>query len=73
MVIDGSVQNISQKPILSPRVVTTIFDSAGNVIAAAFVDLTAALSPSDTAPFHIVVPELGGQPANYIVNVQALP
>jgi hypothetical protein len=73
MVIDGSVQNISQKPILSPRVVTTIFDSAGNVIAAAFVDLTAALNPSDATAFHIVVPEMGGQPANYIVNVQALP
>jgi len=73
MVIDGTVQNVSQKPILSPRVIATVFDSAGNVIAAGFVDLTAALNPSDTTTFHIVVPEMGGQPANYIINVQALP
>ncbi|MBI1281193.1 MAG: hypothetical protein GC179_23910 [Anaerolineaceae bacterium] len=72
MVIDGTVRNISQNPILSPRVVTTIFDSAGNVIAAGFVDLTAALNPSDSTAFRILVPEMGGQPANYIVNVQAL-
>ena len=73
MTIDGTVQNISPKPILSPRVVATVFDSAGNVIAAGFVDLSAALSPSDSTPFHIVVPDMGGQPANYIVNVQAMP
>jgi len=72
MVIEGTVHNISQKPILSPRVVATVFDSNGNVIAAGFVDLTAALNPSDTTAFRILVPEMGGQPANYIVNVQAL-
>ncbi|MBA3868690.1 MAG: hypothetical protein H0X30_06025 [Anaerolineae bacterium] len=73
MAIDGTLQNISQKPIISPRVVATVFDSVGNVIAAGFVDLTAALNPSDTTPFRILVPEMGGQPANYIVNVQAMP
>ncbi len=72
MVIDGTVTNISQKPILSPRVVATVFGSSGNVIAAGFVDLSAALNPSDTTTFRILVPEMGGQPANYIVNVQAL-
>ena len=72
MIIDGTVQNISQKPILSPRVVATVFASDGNVIAAGFVDLTAALNPADSTTFRILVPETGGQPANYIVNVQAL-
>ncbi len=73
MAIDGTVQNISQKPILSPRVVATVFGSDGNVIAAGFIDLTAALNPADSTTFRILVPEMGGQPANYIVNVQALP
>ena len=72
MVIDGTVRNVSQKPILSPRVVATVFDAAGNVIAAGFVDLTAALNPADSTTFRILVPEMGGQPANYIINVQAL-
>lgn len=73
MVIDGSATNIGEKPVLSPRVVVTIFGAEGTVVAAGFTDLTAALNPSDTTTFHIVVPEMGGQPANYIVNVQALP
>lgn len=73
MVIDGVVTNISQRPILAPRVVATIFDAAGNVIAAGFVDLSAALNENDSAPFRILVPDMGGEPANYIVNVQALP
>lgn len=73
MSIQGTVQNIGQKPVLAPRVVATIFDSSGNVIAAGFVDLAAALNPSDVTDFRILVPEMGAQPANYIVNVQALP
>lgn len=73
MVIEGAVQNISDKPLLAPRVVATIFDAAGNVIAAGYVDLSAALNTNDSAPFRIVVPEMGGDPANYIINAQALP
>lgn len=73
MSIQGTVQNISQKPVLAPRVVATIFDSFGNVIAAGFVDLAAALNPTDTTTFRILIPEMGGQPANYIISVQALP
>ncbi len=73
MVIDGSVQNMSQKPVLAPRVVATVFDAAGNVIAAGYVDLSAALAPGDSTTFRILVPEMGGDPANYIINVQALP
>ncbi len=73
MSIQGTVQNISQKPVLAPRVVATIFDSSGNVIAAGFVDLAAALNPTDTTTFRILIPEMGGQPANYIISVQALP
>lgn len=73
MSIQGTVQNMSQKPVLAPRVVATVFDSFGNVIAAGFVDLAAALNPTDTTTFRILIPEMGGQPANYIISVQALP
>jgi hypothetical protein len=73
MVISGNVTNTSAGPVLPPRVVATIFNAAGNVIAAAFTDLTVPLNTNDSADFRIVIPEMGGQPANYLVTVQALP
>lgn len=72
MVISGSVTNISSRPLLPPRVVATVFNASGNVIAAAFIDLTAALNPNDSADYRIVIPEMGGQPTNYLVTVQSL-
>lgn len=73
MVIEGSVANNSEQPVLGLRVVATIFDAAGNVIAAGYVDLSAALNPNDSTTFRILVPDMGGEPANYIINAQGLP
>lgn len=72
LTISGNVTNASGKTIRNPRAVATIFDSAGRVIAAAFTDIAAQLEPDQQAPFSITVRELGGQPANYILNVQGL-
>lgn len=73
MVISGSVTNASSGPVQPPRVVATIFNAEGNVIAAAFTDLSVPLNPGTSAEFRIVIPEMGGEPANYLVTVQALP
>jgi hypothetical protein len=44
------------------------------VIAARFQDLEVTeLRPNESAAFQITVDEIGGEPAQYVVNVQALP
>ncbi|MFN8372131.1 MAG: FxLYD domain-containing protein [Anaerolineae bacterium] len=67
-----AVPDCGTTTVHNPRVMVTIFDSGGNVIAAAFSDLAFdTLAPGDSAPYQLIVGEFGGQPANYIVNVQA--
>jgi hypothetical protein len=76
LVVSGSVTNISDHEIREPRAIITVFDSAQNVIGAGFGDITPAereLAPGETATFEITLPELGGDPENYIVNVQGVP
>jgi len=74
LVIDGTVTNTSQQAVRDLRAVVTVFDDAQTVIAAGFSDVTPArLSPGETTAFQITVPEMGGTPAHYIVNVQGKP
>jgi hypothetical protein len=74
LIISGSVTNISTHVIRSPRAIVTIFDNAQHVIAAGFSDLSVPqLAPDASADFQITVPEMGGEPAQYIVNVQGIP
>lgn len=71
LIISGTVTNISTQNIRQPRATVTVFDRAQNVIAAGFADVTAPeLAPGQTAPFEITLPEIGGAPENYIVNIQ---
>jgi hypothetical protein len=71
--IEGTVENISPHPITAPRAVATVFDSAGQVIAAAFSDIAPALAPGERASYRLLITEMGGDPANYLVTVQGLP
>ncbi len=74
LVISGTVTNTGQRLLHRPRVSVTVFNADQNVIAARFEDLDVAqLSPNDSAPFRIVLQEIGGEPAHYVVNIQALP
>ncbi len=69
-----TVPDCGATTVHNPRVMVTVFDSGGNVIAAAFTDLAFdTLEPGDSAPYQLIIGELGGLPANYIVNVQAVP
>lgn len=71
--ITGTVTNSSAQSVRSPRAVATVFNSLQQVIAAGFVDIVPVLTPDESAPFQIIMPEMGGEPANYIVVVQGLP
>ena len=74
LVVSGVVTNISDHVIHNPRATVTVFDGAQNVIAAGFSDISPAeLDASATADFQITLPEMGGDPENYIVNVQGVP
>ncbi len=74
LLITGEVTNIGTTTVRNLRAVVTVFDEAQNVIAAGFTDLTASqLAPDESAEFQIRVPELGGEAAQYIVNIQAKP
>lgn len=73
LVISGEVTNGGERLARALRVTVTIFDTEQHVIGAAFADLSpGSLPPGETTPFSILLPELGGDPANYIVNVQGL-
>jgi hypothetical protein len=74
LIISGTVTNVSQSVIRQPRALVTVFDRAENVIGAGYSDIEPAeLQPGESASFEITLPELGGEPQNYIVNVQGLP
>ncbi len=70
LTITGTVTNGGDANVYDVRAVVTVFDTLGNVIAAGFTDVSSALAPDAVADFQIILPEMGGVPANYIVNVQ---
>jgi hypothetical protein len=72
--ITGIATNISREPVRYPLATATLFDDAGRVIAVGFADLPeSTLGAADSTEFTILIPEAGGIPANYVVNIQALP
>ncbi len=73
LVISGTVTNISAHVIRQPRATVTVFDSAQNVIAAGYTEVTPAeLDAGESTQFLITLPEMGGNPENYIVNIQGV-
>ncbi len=73
LVISGTVVHNGTRPVRNPRAAATIFGATGTVIGARFTDLSVIeLNPGDSAPFEIIIPELGGEPAQYIVTIQAV-
>jgi hypothetical protein len=74
LVVSGEVTNTSAGMARQVRAVVTMFDSAQQVIGAASAELTPSLlAPGERAAYRFVFSELGGAPAQYVVNVQALP
>jgi len=74
LLVDGTVTNTGDRTVYNPRAVITVFDENQRVIAAGFNHLDIErLPPGATAEYHLRVQEMGGVPADYIINIQALP
>ncbi len=74
LTVTGTVRNKGAETIRKLRAVVTVFDRQQRVVAARFTDLNPGiLEPGQSAPFGILIPELAGQPANFIVTLQGLP
>ncbi|MCA9913382.1 MAG: hypothetical protein KC496_08525 [Anaerolineae bacterium] len=70
----GEITNTGAESILRPRALATIFDDRGRVIGAGFADADMEiLAAGDATSFTILLSDLGGSAANYVVAVQALP
>jgi hypothetical protein len=73
LIVSGTVTNTGREAAHHLRAVVTVFDAVQNVIAAGFTPVNVdVLESGATAPFQLSILEIGGQPANYIVNVQGL-
>lgn len=72
--VTGNVTNEGGNMIVNPVAIVTVFDVDQAVVGAWFVPLGVdRLAPGADAPFEIRVEEIGGEPANYIVEIQGLP
>jgi hypothetical protein len=73
LVVSGTVTNIGDSTARNLRATATIFDGANNVIAAGFTNLAPEqLAAGASMPYQLLITEIGGTPANFIVNIQAL-
>lgn len=72
--INGDITNNSLDDAKDTKIIVTVFDDNQNVIASAFHDVQPAiLSAGETTDYNLLVPDVGGTPATYILTVQALP
>lgn len=71
--LTGTARNTSAEALRAVRAVATLFDNAGRVIGTGFVDVTPDPLPAgESADFTILISELGGDAANYLIELQAL-
>lgn len=72
--IVGNVQNTGAEAVRLPRAIVTLFDERGRVIGAGFADADDSILPAgETLGFTVLISDMGGVAANYVVNVQAYP
>lgn len=73
VIVEGVVTNTGTRPVERPLVTLTVFDAERNVIAAGFTVITEdALDPDESQSYVLRLPDMGGTPQDYFVNVQAL-
>jgi hypothetical protein len=73
LVISGTVRNTGAQAVREAKAIVTVFDANQRVIAAGFTLVgSGELVPGSETTYQIAVPEMGGQPANYIVIAQGL-
>jgi hypothetical protein len=72
LVISGRVTYQGGRAVFSPRATVTVFDPAGQVIGAAWVEVAERIVPGASVDFTLTLPELGGEARHYLVAVQGL-
>jgi len=71
--ISGIVQNIGGVAVRDTLLMATVFDEVGQVIGVGWASADISTIQADTeSSYVILVSDLGGVPANYIVNAQAI-
>ncbi len=72
LIVTGTVTNTGTSTVEDALVIITVFDDENGVVAAGFMPLeTTTLDPRESAPYNIRVPEMGGEPADFLINIQA--
>ncbi len=72
--INGEISNNSLDDAKDTKLIATVFDDQQNVIASAFLDVQpAVLEAGETTDYNLLISDVGGIPATYILTVQALP
>lgn len=72
--INGEITNNSLETAKDTKIIVTVFNDQQEVIASAFHDVQPAiLDAGETTDYTILIPDVGGSPATYILTVQALP
>jgi hypothetical protein len=72
--IEGTLTNTGTGTVRDPLATITVFDAAQNVIGARYETiLEGDLPAGESVSFQFSMTELGGDPASYFVNIQALP
>lgn len=72
LLIDGLLTNTGDDTVYAPLATVTVFNARGDVIASAFTRITEGpLEPGASLPYRLRLAELGGQPTQYIVTLQA--
>ena len=74
LLISGTLTNTGSANIRDPLATITVFDATQNVIGARYEMILEGILPAgESVDFQLTITELGGDPASYFVNIQALP
>lgn len=80
LVVQGILTNTGDTAAVAPLAIVTVFDPAGDVIATGFAQVSGeGFAAGDTLPpgrrtgYTVILPELGGEVAAVLVNIQARP
>jgi hypothetical protein len=73
LLVNGTVTITGTQAVEALLARITIFDAEQDVIAAAFTEIAdGRLEPGESGDFSFRITEFGGEPADYIVDVQGL-
>lgn len=73
LTIEGTVSNMGSRVLRDVLAIITVFDDGQRVVAGRFFPVAdAPLNPGETTDYAVLIPELGGAPADFIIEYQAI-